>query len=89
MPRPRTRLCPTCGCPEACYHDEHAMDEITNIPEEVLQAGVDAIGKRLRDMPVADQRILVEDIHRAMHEREPLKRRRDRDYTASGIERFK
>ena len=33
---------------------------------------------------------LTPSIHRAMHEREPLKRRRrDRDYTNSGLERFK
>jgi len=31
----------------------------------------------------------LENIHRAMHEREPLKRRRDRDFTTSGVERFK
>ena len=43
--------------------------------------------------PVLSQRrsvrSLTPSIHRAMHEREPLKRRRDRDYTNSGLERFK
>ena len=28
------RHCPTCGCSYACYNDEHAADELTEIPEE-------------------------------------------------------
>ena len=87
-----SRICPTCGCIEACYQDEHAADELTAIPEELIEAGIEAVRRydgliiRHEEPPA---RRLVEDIHRAMHGREPLNRRSDRDFTKSGLERSK
>jgi hypothetical protein len=85
------RNCPACGCTEACYHDELALDEITQIPDDVLGAGMQAAIKYLGQAQISlhDLTNMVEDIHRAMHGREPLFRRDDLDYTASGMERSK
>jgi hypothetical protein len=82
-------LCPTCGCERACYHDEHAADEITVIPRNLMAAGLTAALRHVKTLSLAQLETMVEDIHRAMHGREPLKRRTDRDYTESGLERFK
>lgn len=85
-----SRTCPTCGCIEACYHDEHAHDEMTEIPEEVMAAGYVAAVKSWpgpHDKTAIMQ--MVEDIHRAMHGREKLHRRADRDFTKRGLERWK
>jgi hypothetical protein len=61
----------------------------TTIPEELVEAVLEVIRKRLGSMPDAERRALVEDIHHPMHEHEPLKRCRDRDFTKSGLEKFK
>ena len=87
-----SRICPTCGCIEACYQDEHAADELTTIPDDWMEAGIKAVSKYagtiIRPESVL-MRELVEDVHRAMHGREPLLRRADRDFTKSGLERSK
>ncbi len=72
--------CPTCGAPKHCYGEGVDPGKVVDIPPEVMDAGVAAAAKYLWAMPrqlstnMECIARMVEDIHRAMHNRRPLPR---------------